>query len=75
MTSDREMDAITDQGNNKKENTELGHRYERMSICNRQPGQEGDQAESTSLRPINQQGFNLTQVTLFVKGLLRGRLR
>lgn len=75
MTSDREGDAVTEGGNNRKGSAEPGHRYARMSICHRQLGQKGDQAESSSLRPINQQGFNLTQVTLFVKGFLRGRLR
>lgn len=37
----------------------------------KQDGPEG----TAGLRSINQQGFYLTQVTLFVKGYLKGRLR
>lgn len=78
MTSDREVDAITEGGNNRKGSREARSMASDMQECLFATGsldRKGDQAESSSLRPINQQGFNLTQVTLFVKGFLRGRLR
>lgn len=41
MTSDREVDALTEGGNNRKGSGERGLRYARMSICHRQLGQKG----------------------------------
>lgn len=37
VTLDREMDAITNRGNNRQGSLELGHRYARMSIATGSP--------------------------------------
>lgn len=46
MTTDSEMNAITDTVNNRRKNMELGHKWEKISKWHRQTGQEGARAES-----------------------------